>query len=181
MKCSAEAKIFCSYDAQMSHKHHKIKSPSTSLSWGHGDFSGSGCWNGWAETKSVKVEQLGGRHFSAAAAECCSLLLQYRAFLLTEITDTKNQMMPVTCTPDILKLLLLRMQNWQWKWQSYNILLLLLLFFSHSSKFLKPGVLQFMGSWRVGHDSGTEQQHNLSKKHPFSLAHGWHSLGPRAP
>lgn len=30
----------------------------------------------------------------------CSL--QYRAFLLTEITDTKNQMMPVTCTLDIL-------------------------------------------------------------------------------
>lgn len=32
----------------------------------------------------------------------CFLLLQYRAFLFTEITDTKHQMTPVTCTLDIL-------------------------------------------------------------------------------
>lgn len=38
--------------------------------------------------------------------------------------------------PGHTKLLLLRMQN----------ILLLLLLFSHSSKFLKPGVLQFTGS-----------------------------------
>ena len=99
MKCSAEAKIFCFYDAQMSHKHHRIQSPSTVLSWGHADFPGSGCWNGWAETKSVQGEQLGGRHFSAASAQRS---LQYGALLLTEITDTKNQMMPVACTLDIL-------------------------------------------------------------------------------
>lgn len=150
MKCSAEAKIFCFYDAQMSHKHHRIQSPSTVLSWGHADFPGSGCWNGWAETKSVQGEQLGGRHFSAASAQRS---LQYGALLLTEITDTKNQMMPVACTLDMWPaLLLLWMQNWQWKWQSYSILLLLLLSFSLSSKFPKPCALQFMWSWRVGHD-----------------------------
>lgn len=142
-KCSAEAKIFCFYDAQMSHKHHKIQSTSTLLSWGHGDSSGPGCWNGWAETKSVQVEQLGA---ASAVFSAIQGLPSHRDYRHQESDDACD------LHPGHTKLLLLRMQNCQWKWQSYNILLLLLLFLSLSSKFPKPGVLQFMGSWRVGHD-----------------------------
>ena len=104
MKCSAEAKIFCFYDAQFlcllwctqtqqnSKPIHSVVLGPRWLPW---------FWLlEWLSRDQVSSgEQLGGRHFSAASAQRS---LQYGALLLTEITDTKNQMMPVACTLDIL-------------------------------------------------------------------------------